>query len=524
MNNLLARKSLKNGLRAFLCMPQYPALPIDHALPELLAALRQGPAAVLRAPTGAGKTTRVPPAILDAGLAGTGRILVLQPRRIAARATAARMSAERGSQLGEEFGYQTRFDSRVTQRTRVICITEGILLRRLLSDPFLEGVSVVVFDEFHERNLAGDLALGMVRQVQQTVRPELRIVVMSATLDPQPIANYLGDCACIESQGRTFPVEIKHIAELDRRRIEDSAAWGVEQLLPRTPGHLLVFLPGVREIRATAARLAAQASAANFTIHELYGDLPPEQQDRVLAPTTKRKVILATNVAETSLTIEGVTGVVDTGVARILSYEEQLGLDRLQLTPISKASAEQRAGRAGRTQPGCCLRLWPLAAHRARGERETPEIRRVDLSGALLQLTCWIEPDPATFPWFEQPRPVALETSLRLLHRLEALQEGSVTPLGRCMAELPLPPRLARILLEAQRFGYAERGALAAALLSERDPFLRQPGTRMHRSAHHASDSDLLDRVSAIEAFESQGIAESECRTLHRRRSLCSCE
>jgi ATP-dependent helicase HrpB len=492
------------------------SLPIDDVLPEIVQAMRSGHSVVLRAPTGAGKTTRVPPAILEAQATPAGQILVLQPRRIAARATAARMSLERGTALGEEIGYQTRFDSRVSARTRIVCMTEGILLRRLLEDPFLDGVACVVFDEFHERNLASDLSLGMIRQVQQAVRPDLQIVVMSATLDPQPIAQYLANAVCVESLGRTFPVTIEHTNEIERRRVEDAAVWGVRELLPRTPGHLLVFLPGVGEIRRTAELLEPLATEHDFALLELYGDLSPEQQDRVLAPSPRRKVILATNVAETSLTIDGVTGVIDSGLARVLMYEEQLGLDRLELVPISQAAAEQRAGRAGRTQPGVCLRLWPAAAHRARPERETPEVRRVDLSGALLQLACWIEPDPQLFPWFEAPRPLALETSLRLLRRLGALNAEGITPLGRAMAALPLPPRLSRLLIEAARLGAVERGAVAAALLSERDPFLRSAGARQRRPAQHVSDSDLLDRVLALEQFAERGYLESECGTLQK--------
>jgi ATP-dependent helicase HrpB len=488
-------------------------LPIDAVLPEILSGLRRHSNVVLRAPTGAGKTTRLPPALLDAGLADDGAILVLQPRRVAARAAAARMASERNVEIGGEVGYQTRFDRRITRVTRIACITEGILLRRLLDDPFLDGVAAIVFDEFHERNLASDLALGMVRQVQQTVRPELKIVVMSATLDPAPIASYLGDCPTVESEGRTFPVAIEHLRDIDRRPIDALAAWGVHELLPRTSGDLLVFLPGVGEIRSTARQLESLHDSG-VRVLQLYGDLPPEQQDAVLQPGRERKVILSTNVAETSLTIEGVTGVVDTGLARILRYDDHTGLDRLELSPISQASAQQRAGRAGRTAPGICLRLWPESAHRARPERETPEIRRVDLAGALLQLACWIEPDVAKFPWFEPPRENSVEQSQRLLARLAAVDAHGITKLGRTMAQLPLHPRLARMLVEGARLGQPDRVALGAALLSERDPFLRTAGPR--RRAGHTSHSDLLDRITALEAFRDHRALESELGTLHR--------
>lgn len=488
-------------------------LPIDEVLPQIIAALHEQGNVVLRAPTGAGKTTHVPPAMWDAGIAENGSILVLQPRRVAARATAARMASERGVQLGREIGFQTRFERKVSRDSRIICITEGILLRRLLDDPFPDGVAAVVFDEFHERNLASDLALGMVRQVQQNVRPELKIAVMSATLDPAPLASYLGGCPAIESQGHAFPVAIEHLRNIDRRAVDELAAWGVRELLPQTPGDLLVFLPGVGEIRATARRLSGLGN--EIEVLQLYGDLPAEQQDAVLSPGKRRKVILSTNVAETSLTIEGVTGVVDTGLARISRYDEHSGLDRLELSPISQASAEQRAGRAGRTAPGVCLRLWPEAAHRARPEREGPEVHRVDLTGAVLQLACWIEPELENFPWFEPPRPTSLAAATRLLTRLEALDSQGITSLGREISRLPVHPRLGRMLIEGDRLGQVDRVALAAALLSERDPFVRStPGTR--RTASHTSDSDLLDRVTALETFEQRRQLAHDVGTLHR--------
>jgi ATP-dependent helicase HrpB len=490
------------------------SLPIDEVLPDVIAALRNRGKVVLRAPTGAGKTTRVPPAMWKAGLAKEGEIFVLQPRRVAARATAARMASEYGVELGREIGFQTRFERKISRDSKIVCITEGILLRRLLDDPFLDGVAAVVFDEFHERNLASDLAMGMVRQVQQSVRNELKIAVMSATLDPAPIAAYLGNCPSVESQGRTFPVAVEYIRDVDRRRIDELAAWGVHELLPRTDGDLLVFLPGVGEIRATAKRLAV-LGGQGIAVLQLYGDLPAEQQDAVLSRGNQRKVILSTNVAETSLTIEGVTGVVDTGLARIASYDEHSGLDRLQLLPISQASAEQRAGRAGRTAPGICLRLWPEAAHRARSERETPEICRVDLTGAVLQLACWIEPDVESFPWFEPPRPASLASAQRLLRRLEAIDDNSnITAIGRRLARTPLHPRLARMLAAGAEFGHTERVAVAAALLSERDPLVRDAGPR--RKAAHTSSSDLLDRVVAMEAFESHRALDHDIGTLHR--------
>jgi ATP-dependent helicase HrpB len=492
-------------------------LPIDDVLDDVLASLRQSSAVVLRAPPGAGKTTRVPPAMLDAGLAGSGKIIVLQPRRVAARATAARIAAERGTRLGDEIGYQVRFESRVSQQTRLAIVTEGILLRRLLDDPFLPDVAGVIFDEFHERSLASDLALAMVRQVQKSVRPELKIVVMSATLAAEPIAHYLGNCPIVESRGRTFPVEVRYAAHLERRPLVDLVAEGVESILDRTAGDCLVFLPGVGEIRQCERRLAPFADREGFALLQLYGDLPAEQQDAALLPSARRKIILATNVAETSLTIEGVTRVVDSGLARVLRYDERTGLDRLELSPISRSSADQRTGRAGRTQAGICLRLWPEPAHRSRAEFELPEIQRIDLAGAILQVLCWIEPDLAAFPWFEPPAAGAVERARRLLARLGAADAEGVTQLGRQIAQLPVHPRIGRLLIEGNRRGCLEQVALAAAMLSERDPFVRavrKPGER--RSASVRSRSDVLDRVHAMEAFADREDADTDVGLLNR--------
>jgi ATP-dependent helicase HrpB len=487
-----------------------PQLPIDSALGEIVAALSRQSSLVLRAPPGAGKTTRVPAALLDSGLAGEGSIVVLQPRRVAARAAAARVAYERGSSLGEEIGYQVRFESRVSGRTRLVMMTEGILLRRLLDDPLLPDIAIVIFDEFHERSLASDLALAMVRQIQQAVRPELKIIVMSATLSTEPIAKFLGSCPTIESAGRTFPVAIEFAPHLERRQLIDLVAEGVESIFDRTAGDCLVFLPGVGEIRQCEKRLSPFCQSRDVALLQLYGDLPADKQDEVLQPLSRRKVILATNVAETSLTIEGVTSVVDSGLARVLRYDQRTGLDRLELSPISRASADQRAGRAGRTQPGVCLRLWPEASHRSRPEFELPEIRRVDLAGAVLQVLCWIEPDLANFGWFEPPPPGAVDLALKLLERLGASGLGGVTPLGRQLASLPAHPRIGRLLLEGARLGVLHEVALAAALLSERSPFIRpNPQDAGRRGPKTRSRSDVLDRVHAIERFEDQGIRDT---------------
>jgi ATP-dependent helicase HrpB len=487
-------------------------LPIDPLLPDLVASLKAFGALVLRAPTGAGKTTRVPPTLLDAGLADGGDIVMLEPRRLAARAAARRMSLERGSRLGEVIGYQVRFDRQACAATRIHVVTPGILLRRLQDDPFLEGTNVLVFDEFHERQVECDLALGIARLVRQTVRPDLKIVVMSATLEGEAVAKYLGDCPLLESQGRAFPVEVQYDPRAGSMPLAAAVAEGVKTMLRQTPGDLLVFLPGMGEMRQ-AQREIEERVAGDFDIYLLHGDLPAEQQDAALVPHARRKVVLATNVAETSVTVEGVTGVLDSGLARILEFDAHVGMDRLEVKPISKASADQRAGRAGRTQPGVCLRLWSENAQRARPEQTEPEIRRVDLAGPILELLCLGE-DLERFTWLEAPRPESIQKGFDLLRRLGAVRDRHVTELGRRMAALPVHPRLARMLLEGRAHGQLERIALAAALLSERDPFLRHGKTQS--LTKHRTRSDVLDRVEALEDFERRGAYETPFGTIHR--------
>lgn len=486
-------------------------LPIDEVLPELLEAVRDRGVCVLKAPAGAGKTTRVPPALLDHGFVPRGQLLLLEPRRMAARSAARRIAQERGVSVGHEVGYQVRFDDSTSRDTRLIAMTEGILIRRLQDDPLLEEVEAIVFDEFHERHLDTDLALAMVTRVREA-RPDLKVVVMSATLAPEPIAAYLDNAPIVVSQGREYPVRIDFRRRSDRRPWPEQIAEAIEQAVSHTQGDLLAFLPGVGEIRRAASLLEPLARRGEAIIMPLYGDLPPEEQDRVLASQPRRKIVLATNVAESSITIEGIQGVIDSGVARILRFDADIGLDRLEVEPISKASADQRAGRAGRTGPGFCWRLWEEAAHRARPENDTPEVQRVDLSGAVLQLRCWGETDLQAFPWFEPPDAAALDQAQRLLQRLGALtSEGRPTDLGRRMARFPLPPRLARLLVAAYDRGVAERGILLAALLSERDPFRASQrddsgGNRSFRgpiTSQSRSRSDVLDRLAALEAHES---------------------
>jgi ATP-dependent helicase HrpB len=482
-------------------------LPIDEVLPELIAALRQGSAAVLIAPTGAGKTTRVPPALLAAGIAGDRQIVMLEPRRIAARAAARRMAEEWGWTLGREVGYQVRFERRAGPETRILVVTEGILVQRLQADPFLEDVGAVIFDELHERSLQTDLSLAMARRVQREVRPDLKLVAMSATLDPGPVAAFLGNAPTIESRGRLYPVDILYIDRPDDRPLPAQIAAGVRRVLAATPGDVLAFLPGVGEIQRSAEALAGLAAEQGLAVLPLYGDLPAERQDAVLRPSSRRKVVLATNVAETSITVDGVTAVVDSGAVRRLRFDPATGLDRLELGRISRASADQRAGRAGRQAPGVCLRLWPAWEQATLPERETPEIARVDLAGPALQLLAWGEPDLAAFDWFEPPDPSALDAATILLRQLGAIGEHGVTALGRTMARLPVHPRLARLLVEGHRRGHSREAALLAALLAERDPFPRGPRGAGPR---RASRSDLLDRLDALEAFERRNAFEGD--------------
>ena len=490
-------------------------LPIDEVLPQVIAALRANSSVVLRAPTGAGKTTRVPPALLDAGLLDERQVIVLEPRRVAARAAARRMAFERRGQLGEEVGYQVRFDRKWCERTRILVVTEGTLVRMLQDDPFLDSVAVVVFDEFHERSLDTDLSLGMVRRVQQTVRPDLKMVVMSATLGVEAVSEFLGNAPIVNSEGRLFPVEISFEPPGENIRLGVAVARAVERCLSwRTRlasesdaspigQDILVFLPGQREIREMARELEPLARQHDLLVMPLFGELPPEQQDAALQRQSKRKIVLATNVAETSVTVDGVTTVIDTGLSRQLRFDPNVGLDRLELLPISRASAEQRAGRAGRQQPGVCLRLWSEASHRARPEHTSPEIQRVDLAGPVLQLKAWGESDVLAFPWFERPRAESLAHAESVLRRLGALDStGTVTELGKTLAKLPVHPRLGRLLIEGTRLGQSERAALAAALLSERDPFDAQAGRPHHKVA---SQSDVLARVEALEEFERTG-------------------
>ncbi len=482
-------------------------LPVDSVLPELIDSLSSQRTAVLKAPTGSGKTTRVPPALLEAGAAGRGRVVVLEPRRLAARAAAQRIAEERGWKLGGRVGYHVRLDRRAGPDTRLLIITEGILVRLLQGDPFLEDVGLVVFDEFHERSLQADLALGMAERVRREVRDDLGIVLMSATLDPEAAARYLttgaDPCPVIETGSRLHPVAVRYGERpLPRhpRGLSEAAAGGVRRLLPETAGDLLVFLPGVGEIARTEERLRGLADGAGLDLVRLHGSLPLGEQNAALRTGRRRKVVLATNVAESSVTVEGITAVVDTGLARQMRHDPASGLNRLELVRISKASADQRAGRAGRERSGTCLRLWPELEQAALADEDPPEVLRVELSGAVLELLSWGETDLDAFPWFDRPPAEALDSARELLGRLGALDGHGLTVLGRSMARLPVHPRLARLLVAGHRLGHPRDAALAAALLSERPPFRGRTD-----ATPRATRSDLLDRLEALEELERTG-------------------
>ncbi len=479
-------------------------LPVDTLLPRLVDVLRTGPAAVLQAAPGAGKTTRVPPALLDAGLAGGGDVWVLEPRRLATRLAAARVAEERGEPLGETVGYQIRFEERAGPRTRLRFVTEGVLGRRLLSEPGLPGVGAVVLDEFHERHLPGDLALALLRQLQLAGHP-LKLVVMSATLDTGPLEAFLGGCPVLSSAGRTFPVEVEYLATADPRPLETQVLAALKRLVPSAPeGDVLVFLPGAAEIRRTQAACADFAERHRFRLLPLHGDLPAAEQDRAVRPGPGRKVILSTNVAESSVTIPGVGAVIDSGLARLPVHSPWSGLASLQVVRISQASCVQRAGRAGRTRAGRALRLYSKGDFEARAAHETPEIARSDLSDTVLALAASGVADRRSFPFFQPPPPAALDAAERLLSDLGALDAaGGLTAVGTRMLVFPLHPRLARLLVEGERRGVGRAAALAAAVLGERD-LRRSARTRLDgpaaRAAVTSARSDVLERLADVQA------------------------
>lgn len=448
-----------------------PALPIDAVLPALKAALSAGPRAVVVAPPGAGKSTRVPLVLMEESWTGTGKILVLEPRRIAARAVADRMAKTLGEEVGGRVGLRVRFGSKVSARTRVEVVTEGIFTRMILDDPALTGVAAVLFDEFHERSLDADLGLALALDAQGALREDLRILVMSATLDGARVAKLLADAPLIESAGRAFPVTTRHVGRDPAARLEEEVARVVRRALAEEVGSALVFLPGAAEIRRTADLLAATVKDPAVDIVQLFGALDRADQDRAIepAPAGRRKVVLATAIAETSLTIEGVRIVVDCGLARVPRFEPDLGLTRLETVRVSRAAADQRRGRAGRTEPGVCYRLWDEAQEGAFPAYATPEILAADLSSFLLDCAAWGVTDPTSLAFLDPPPKPALAEARALLESLGALDAaGRITAEGKLLRGLPLTPRLARMVVDASARGEGRLAAELALLVSER--------------------------------------------------------
>jgi ATP-dependent helicase HrpB len=456
-------------------------LPIDDALPRLTAALAANNAAVLVAPPGAGKTTRVPLVLLDEAWANDKKILVLEPRRLAARAAAARMASTIGEQVGDTVGLRVRFGSKISKRTRIEVITEGVFTRLVLDDPSLAGVAAVLFDEFHERSLDADLGLALARDVQQGLREDLKILVMSATLDGARVAALLGNSPVVESEGRAFAVETRYLGRDQRAPIERQVVEAVQRGLRADTGSLLVFLPGAAEIRRTETQLKERIKDKNVDIVALFGALDAREQDRAITPSPagRRKVVLATSIAETSLTIEGVRVVIDSGLSRVPRYEPDVGLTRLETVRVSRAAADQRRGRAGRTEPGVCYRLWDEPQTGSLEPYTRPEILSADLSSFVLDLAQWGVSDPAKLAFLDAPPLAALSEAKALLSELGAVDaHGRITEEGRQLRALPLPPRLARMVVDAAGEGAAAHAAAIAALLTERglggdDPDLR---------------------------------------------------
>src|SRR5438067_5927699 len=455
-------------------------LPIYELEKSILAELKSRSRIIIQAPTGSGKSTQVPQILLDHGLLGDGQAVILQPRRLAARLLAARVASERKCRLGDEVGYQIRFENVTSPRTRIRFVTEGILLRQLIQDPELRGISAILFDEFHERHLYGDITLARALQLQTTSRPDLKLAVMSATLDAGLLEKYLAPCSILTSAGRAFPVEIEYLpkpAGGDDYPIWDLVADELERLAPQTEGDVLVFMPGKYEIGRTISSIRASRVSNQFVVLPLHGELPPAEQDAALAHYQKRRAIVSTNVAETSLTIDGVQVVIDSGLARIARFDPRRGINTLLVEKISRASADQRAGRAGRTAPGRCLRLWTEREHLDRAAQELPEVKRLDLAEVVLTLKASAIDDIADFRWLEAPEPPALVRAEQLLVDLGAISSpGRITPLGRRMLAFPVHPRYARMLLAAHEYRCVPAIALIAALTQGRNLLRRLEG------------------------------------------------
>lgn len=473
-------------------------LPIEELRHEIILSLQNSNRLIIEAPTGSGKSTQVPQFLLESHFLEEGRAVILQPRRLAARMLAARVAQERGTSLGDEVGYCIRHDLQYTPQTKLLFVTEGILLRQMLEDPHLRSISVLIFDEFHERHLYSDISLMQALQLQRTSRPDLKIIVMSATLDTESLASYLEPCHVLRSTGRTHPVTMNYLRqEATEEKIWDLAARTARKMLSQTSGHILIFMPGAYEISRTILSLRAELGS-DIMLFPLHGELPPSDQDAAVQASTTRKVIVATNVAETSLTIDGVTGVIDTGLARMARFDARRGMNTLLIEKISVASADQRAGRAGRTAPGVCWRLWTERDHHRRTLRDTPEIHRVDLSEILLLLKK-LGLSPSS-PWLEAPQEAAFQKAEILLRDLGALdQKGEITERGERMLTFPTHPRYAAMLLAAEQLGCVRAAALMAALTQARPLLLRTDRkteeTRRELFEGGSSDFLILSRV-----------------------------
>ncbi len=491
-------------------MQKKSSYPIDEILPELKASLLRHASVVLQAPPGSGKTTRVAPALLDFIGPEKGRILLLEPRRIAAVSAARWMAKTLGEEIGQTLGYSIRFDSRVSKRTRIEVITEGVLTRRILTNPDLSGVAMVIFDEFHERNLQSDLALALCLDIRRALREDLKILVMSATLDTGPISDLLDGAPIITAKGIAYPVEERYLGDKPDEPITKRVSDTVIKALGETSGDILAFLPGGGEIRATADRLAEafdSRSIKDVSIHPLYGDLPFEAQERAIVPGGVRKIVLATNIAETSLTIEGVGVVVDGGLTRRPEYDPATGMNRLATVAVSKAQAAQRAGRAGRLGPGVCYRCYSAHTFSSFIAFAPPEIAISDLAGPALDLAAWGVRNPATLLWLDEPPAAAWRIAHKLLEDLGALDAaGLMTDVGLAMARLPVHPRLGRLMIKAAEIGLPSLGADLASLLSERDVLRFSSSASLMASGGY----DLSDRLALLRRWRKDKKAPPE--------------
>lgn len=500
------------------------AFVVDGVIPQLLAALRQHSAVVLHAPPGTGKTTRVPPALMHA-LADQAAptVIVLEPRRLAARLAATWVARQEGCELGERVGYQVRFESRCGEKTRLLFVTEALLVRRMLSDPCLAQVGAVILDEFHERHLSTDLALMLLRRLQLSGRPDLKLVVMSATLDPAPLARYFGGCPVISAVAPQYDVALTHLPQPDRRPLHQQVGSAVRNLLADMPdGDLLVFLPGAAEIRRAIVACEPHVNAERVSLLPLYGSQRADDQDRALAPNRKRKVIFSTNVAESSLTVPGVRAVIDSGLHKLAGHASWSGMPTLTQRAIPQASAIQRAGRAGREAPGVCVRLYTAHDLSTRRNADEPELHRADLSETLLLLHALGVNGWAALPWFDAPQPPVIASAQALLGDLGAVDvDAQLTPLGRQMSQFALHPRQSRLLLAAAAAGIVSEGALAAALLSERD--LRRGATTDHGTPAACDLWESIELFREAHAFKFDprrcaelGIEGTAARSVHR--------